>query len=70
MKETNSSICDIRNYSEMLTGIKVVLKFALILNNQPPDLKNSINSVWSKRNGHLNLLSDQDVHAMFTCKFC
>ena len=45
MKETNSSICDIRNYSEMLTGIKVVLKFALILNNQPPDLKNSINSV-------------------------
>ena len=51
MKETNSSICDIRKYCEMLTGIKVVLKFALILNNQPPDLKNSINSVWSKRNG-------------------
>ena len=35
-----------------------------MMNKQPPELKNQ--GISYNKMGHLNLLSDQDVHAMFT----
>ena len=36
------------------------------MNNESPELKNEETSYDRTKMGHLNLMSDQDVHAMFT----
>ena len=36
------------------------------MNNEPPDLKNQETLYDQNKMEHLNLLSDQDIHTMFT----